>query len=253
METEAKAGATPKLNAALAKAQAVIKGAIKDKTNPAFKSKYADMEATIDAVREAFAANGLGFFHEVGSSATDITVRCRLVHESVEERDSGALVLPLVQRTPQAVGSALTYGRRYTLQAMAGVAAEDDDGNAASKAPVAGPAGVEKLRQMATAPASAPRPPAFMSEEPPPISDDPRYAGAPETDAPVATHDRTLSFAFGKAKGVPLANLTDDDISFYRGACRKTLSDASKHNFHAKETLKLAALESELRFRGLPV
>ena len=214
---------TPKLNAALVKAQAVIKGAVKDKTNPAFKSKYADMEATIDAVREAFAANELGFRHVIDATDAHVIVSCVVFHSSGEEVSSGALTLPLVQKTPQAVGSALTYGRRYTLQAVAGVAAEDDDGNAASKAPAAAPAGVEKLKQQATAPADG------------------------------ASVNKEMSFRFGAKKGVPISQLSPDDLEFYRGAFKRDLVDPEKAKYLQQNTIALANVESRMRAIGLPV
>ena len=136
--------------------------------------------------------------------------------------------------------------------------AEEMDGISDAK-PVAAPAGVEKLRAMAVAP------PAKASPARPRLSDMVRDGPPPHTDAdfraetpapagaPAATHDRAMSFAFGRAKGVSLGQLADDDLSFYRSACRRTLDDPAKANFHQKETLKLAAVEAELRFRGLPV
>jgi hypothetical protein len=51
----------------------------------------------------------------------------------------GRLALPLAKTDPQGIGSAITYGRRYALAAMVGVAPEDDDGNAAGRRTV-GPA-----------------------------------------------------------------------------------------------------------------
>ena len=43
------------------------------------------------------------------------------------------LILPMKKKDPQAAGSAITYARRYALQAIAGIPSEDDDGNMASK------------------------------------------------------------------------------------------------------------------------
>jgi len=56
---------------------------------------------------------------------------------------SSELLLKPVKADPQAAGSCLTYARRYALQAIAGIPSEDDDGNAASKAPKATPAPTE--------------------------------------------------------------------------------------------------------------
>jgi hypothetical protein len=121
-----------KLAAALAKAQRAIKGAAKDKVNPHFKSKYADLASIWDACREPLAANELAVMQRVSSGKGTVIITTQLVHSSgewVKDR----LEVPVAQATAQGQGSAITYGRRYSLAALVGVAAdEDDDGNAAS-------------------------------------------------------------------------------------------------------------------------
>lgn len=119
---------------ALSKAQAKIEGAKKDALNPHFKSKYADLASVWEAIREPLAANGLSiaqgteFFGDADN--LHLVLCTRLLHKSGQWIESVIPVRP-VKDDPQGMGSALTYARRYALSAMAGVAPEDDDGEAA--------------------------------------------------------------------------------------------------------------------------
>lgn len=119
---------------ALLKAQIAIKAALKDSTNPHFKSKYADLSSVIDAVKGPLNANGIVFTQGVSAAENGVAVETMLIHTSGEWM-SETLPIPVSRVDAQGVGSAITYGRRYGLQSMCGVPAEDDDGNAASKAP----------------------------------------------------------------------------------------------------------------------
>ena len=121
------------LAAALAKAQAEIQGAIKDKKNPHFKSQYADISNVIDAVRPAYAKYGLSFTQVIHDATDAVGVETLTIHESGEWLSNGIIFVPVSKKDAQGYGSALTYGRRYSLVAAAGVAQEDDDGNAAAK------------------------------------------------------------------------------------------------------------------------
>ena len=122
--------------AALNKAQAEMSGAKKGANNPFFKSKYADMNSVVDAVRIPFCNNGLSYSQFPTMQDNKVGVETILMHESGEWM-SDILVLPMVKQDPQAAGSAITYAKRYALQSIAGIPSEDDDGNAASsqKAP----------------------------------------------------------------------------------------------------------------------
>jgi len=116
---------------ALHAAQGEMSGAKKGAANPFFKSKYADMNSVVDAVREPFCNHGLSYsqfpLFEDGMAGV-ITI---LMHTSGEWLES-KLLLPVTKKDPQATGSAITYARRYALQSIAGIPSEDDDGNAAS-------------------------------------------------------------------------------------------------------------------------
>lgn len=116
---------------ALNKAQAEMSGAKKKESNPFFKSKYADLNAVVDAIRIPFCENGLSYSQFPIMQENKVGVETMLMHES-GEWVSSVLLLPITKQDPQAAGSAITYARRYSLQAIAGIPAEDDDGNSAS-------------------------------------------------------------------------------------------------------------------------
>ena len=129
------------LATALSKAQGEIKGAVKDSSNPFFKSKYADLSSVVEAIRESFSKNGLSYSQHVEPTERDeVRVETMILHSSGEWMSCGVLALPVAKSDAQGFGSALTYARRYGLSAAVGVAPEDDDGNAATKAaPKSGP------------------------------------------------------------------------------------------------------------------
>lgn len=118
-----------KLAEALAKAQAEMDGAAKDATNPHFKSKYADLASIRDACRP-LSKHGIAVLQPTKADGNRVTVTTLLMHSS-GEWIAEELTLTALQATPQAVGSAITYGRRYGLASMVGIAPEDDDGEAA--------------------------------------------------------------------------------------------------------------------------
>jgi len=120
------------LAAALNKAQAEMSGARKGATNPFFKSKYADLNSVVDAVRIPFAENGLSYSQFPTMDENRVGVETILMHESGEFIAS-TLMLPTGKLDAQSAGSAITYAKRYSLQAIAGIPSEDDDGNAATR------------------------------------------------------------------------------------------------------------------------
>lgn len=131
---------TKELSGALAKAQAVMSGARKDSTNPHFKSRYADLESTWDACRDQLTANGLCVLQSpFTTDSGNIGVITILGHTSGAYA-RGRLVVPPVKFDAQGAGSIITYLRRYSLAAMAGVAPTDDDGEAAVGRPTGQPA-----------------------------------------------------------------------------------------------------------------
>lgn len=120
------------LATAMAKAQAEIKAALKDSKNPHFKSSYADLTSVWDACRAALTKNGISVIQIPNFEGDEVWLETMLLHASGDSI-KGRYPLRPQQQTPQGYGSALTYARRYSLAAMVGVVAdEDDDGNAAS-------------------------------------------------------------------------------------------------------------------------
>lgn len=119
---------------ALAKAQSQFEAAFKSAANPQFRSKYAGLDACVDAVRDALNAQGIFLTQTVESVESGILVETVFMHASGEVYAGGKLFMPVTKQDAQGYGSALTYGRRYSLLAACGVAPEDDDGNAATAA-----------------------------------------------------------------------------------------------------------------------
>ena len=118
--------------AALAKALPELEGAKKNKANPAFKSKYADLAAVIEAL-EPIRKHGLWYRQVLHESSEGVNVETIYIHEGGDTLSAGSLYMPATKRDAQGFGSALTYARRYSLQSAFGLATEDDDGNAAVK------------------------------------------------------------------------------------------------------------------------
>jgi hypothetical protein len=123
---------TPLISAAFVKSKLSFGAALKDKTNPFYKSKYADLANYIDAVEPALLANGIALIQETFDHPDGITVETVLLHESGETIRGGKLFMPADKKDAQGFGKALTYARRYSLAATCCVASEDDDGNSAS-------------------------------------------------------------------------------------------------------------------------
>ena len=117
------------LATALSDAQAQMGAAIKDSENPFFKSKYADLTAVIAAIRMPFANTGLSFVQFPIAQDGNVGVATRIMHSSGEWLQSEFLI-PCKQDA-HGYGAAITYARRFGLQAAAGVPADDDDGNSA--------------------------------------------------------------------------------------------------------------------------
>lgn len=117
---------------ALLKAKQAFGPALKLKNNPAFKSKYADLAACLDAVDQPCMDAGIVLYQETFEDATGVTIETVFLHESGESLRCGKLHVPASKQDPQGYGSALSYARRYSLMTACGIAAEDDDGNSAT-------------------------------------------------------------------------------------------------------------------------
>lgn len=120
--------------AALAAAQAEMGKALKDSSNPAFKSRYADLASVMDACMPALGKHGIAVFQPTFDDDTGRYVKTVFAHVSGDMIEC-RVPLIVTKNDMQGYGSAVTYARRYGLMGMAGIAPEDDDGNAAAKAP----------------------------------------------------------------------------------------------------------------------
>ncbi len=119
------------LFAALALAKLEYKPLKKSKYNPFFKSYYADLADVIEATGEALSKHGLAILQGPNSADGKTVLSTFLGHKGGQWMES-VLALKPEKDTPQGLGSAMTYGQRYSYQAMVGIAAEDDDGQEAS-------------------------------------------------------------------------------------------------------------------------
>jgi ERF superfamily. len=121
------------LATALSKAQGQIKSAEKDGTNPHFKSHYSTLDSVWEALRDPLSKNGLSISQTLSCENEMIILTTILMHSSGQWIKSSMPIIR-VTATPQAIGSACTYMKRYSLAAIAGVTSgEDDDGNEAEK------------------------------------------------------------------------------------------------------------------------
>lgn len=122
------------LATALAKAQGEMGGAVKDAANPFFKSKYADLASVWDACRGSLSKHGLAVIQSPSADGVRVSVDTLLTHASGQWM-RGTVSVSAKEDSPQAVGSCITYLRRYALQSFVGVAPEDDDAEAAEGRP----------------------------------------------------------------------------------------------------------------------
>ena len=119
---------------AFIKAQAEMVNASKDSTNPHFKTKYADLTAVRDACVPFLNKHGIAVLQPVVQVENKQYIKTTLLHESGEEYSCLTEIMH-TQNTAQAHGSGITYARRYGLQALVCIGAEDDDGEKASEKP----------------------------------------------------------------------------------------------------------------------
>jgi hypothetical protein len=167
-----------KLVVALAQAQLRFDPVLKDTKNPYYNSKYADLSNVIVATQTPLAENGLVVIQTPLRKDQDAGVLTLLAHSS-GEWISSELMLPAVSAgkdgkarfDAQSVGSAITYARRYTYQGIIGVAAEDDDGNAAAES--------QKTENKTVTAKSSARPEPVRA--PGPVNSAPATAKSPET------------------------------------------------------------------------
>jgi hypothetical protein len=136
--------------ASFSKAQSEMSGATKERVNPAFKSRYADLASAHEACREALTKYGLSYLQTaiINAAGAFSGITTTILHSSGQWVEGDFPISP-VKNDPQGIGSAATYGRRYGLMAMVGIAPEDDDGEAAMGRGHQQPANCQPQRQPA--------------------------------------------------------------------------------------------------------
>lgn len=116
---------------ALVKAQRSMGNATKDSKNPFFKSTYATLNAVREACIPALNEQGISVLQPTSVIEGKLYVETLLLHESGEFISGLYEVVVGKQNDPQSLGSSISYSRRYGLQAMVNIGAEDDDGEKA--------------------------------------------------------------------------------------------------------------------------
>jgi hypothetical protein len=117
---------------ALVSAQKEIRFAVKDSTNPHYKSKYANINSVIDAVKAPLNNNNIAILQSLSPSDDNkLHLTTRLLHSSGEWIEDTA-VCPIQKQDPQGLGSAISYIRRYSISSLCALYADDDDGQSAA-------------------------------------------------------------------------------------------------------------------------
>ena len=117
--------------AAFVAAQREMRDPVKDATNPHFRSKFVSLKAVLDAVRGPLHKHGFCVSQQIdyddSTSGPPCYVRTVLLHESGGEIVSRCPVVCTKPNDPQAMGSAITYARRYALAGICGLAPSDEE------------------------------------------------------------------------------------------------------------------------------
>src|SRR5690625_1059201 len=116
-----------KLAVALVKFNSEVSKISKDAANPLFKSDYATLDNIIDEVRPVLTKHGLSILQIPGGDGDNVIMKTLLLHESGEWIESDPLIMKPVKNDPQAVGSCVTYARRYSLASFLTLNTGDDD------------------------------------------------------------------------------------------------------------------------------
>jgi|GEM_PF-1236287 len=229
------------ITTALIECQKEIGPAIKDSTNPHFKSKYADLAGHLSIVKGPLNRHGI-----LLTQTTDFIVPgglccvTRLTHTSGQWIQSIYPIVPTKQ-DPQQYGSAYSYAKRYSLAAILGIETEDDDGEQAmgrqpSPSTVTNfiPQNVPQIKNMApvaqkeqtqTRP-SPPLPPAAI-----PIVEPPKSSWVQAvTEASKVNHDPIGDYTptFGKFKGIKIRDVIIHDLNSYVQYLQKSAAESNK-------------------------
>jgi len=120
--------------AALVKAQEELKNSFKSATNPHFKSKYSPLDEIINGIKPVLAKHGLAITQDISGDGDRVTISTLIMHESGEWIEQTGLTIKPAKTDAQGTCGAVTYARRYSLQAALNISSDDDDdGEQASK------------------------------------------------------------------------------------------------------------------------
>lgn len=180
------------LAGALLKAQGEMENVTKDKTNPHYNSTYASLAAVLDAVRKPLTNAGLVLYQAASAVDGEVIVSSKLIHAESGEMIEELLPIPVAQKTAQAIGIAITYGRRYLAMAQCGLAPEDTDGE------------------------TPPPPVAKPQTKPAPVQHRAPRAPAPTTAEPKSVPNRPSDSDFGMGANSP-ADYPEDEVDFGMG------------------------------------
>ena len=120
--------------AALVAAQQEFGQVKKGSTNPAFRSKYADLADVAGVVIPTLSVHGVAVLHYMTGENLS-AMRTEFFHATSGTRVYCDVPLIVDKQNMQGMKSATTYAKRIGLESLSGIAPEDDDGNAAAKAP----------------------------------------------------------------------------------------------------------------------
>jgi hypothetical protein len=130
------------LAADLVAALAELRTLGQDGSNPHFRSRYLTLQTLVEGVRPILARHNLALLQPVTADGASVTVTTLLLHASGAEFSSALTLTATGPATPQAMGSLISYGRRYGAGSLLGIVSDpeaDDDGNAASAPPATDP------------------------------------------------------------------------------------------------------------------
>jgi hypothetical protein len=119
------------VSAALVKAQSEMGSATKGSSNPFFKSRYADLNAIREACLPALFANGLSVMQPTVVVDGKNYIETLILHDSGEYIGGHTEIVYAKQNDAQNFGAGTTYARRFGLQALLCIGAEDSDGEEA--------------------------------------------------------------------------------------------------------------------------
>lgn len=120
------------ISKAILEAQKEMGNATKGSSNPFFKSKYADLNSIREACMPALHNHGISVLQPTVHIEGKNFIKTILIHESGETFEGLTEIIYAKQNDAQSQGSGITYARRYGLQSLLNIGAEDDDGNKAS-------------------------------------------------------------------------------------------------------------------------